>query len=84
MLVEPVPQGYHAETPRIISRHTVRLIDFMKRAFGAERLTCLAGRDGSIGHAEVRIGDAVVMTFDARPERPPTPGFLRLPEHLSR
>ncbi|MEU1661946.1 hypothetical protein ABZ527_38675 [Streptomyces griseofuscus] len=78
MLVKPVPQGYSTVTPWIISRDTVQLIDYMKRAFGAEELACLAGKDGGIEHAEVRIGDSVVMMFDARPEWPPTPGFLRL------
>ncbi|WP_318212145.1 MULTISPECIES: VOC family protein [unclassified Streptomyces] len=78
MSVNSVPQGYHTVTPWIISRDTVRLIDFLRRAFDAEELSCLAGEDGSIQHAEVRIGDSVVMMFDARPEWPATPGFLRL------
>ncbi|MFJ2937234.1 VOC family protein [Streptomyces sp. NPDC087219] len=78
MSVDPVPQGYHTVTPWIISRDTVRLIDFLKRAFGAAELACLTGEDGSVQHAEVRIGDSVVMMFDARPEWPATPGFLRL------
>ncbi|MFF4401699.1 VOC family protein [Streptomyces sp. NPDC001480] len=78
MSVRPVPQGYSTVTPWIISRDTVQLIDYMKRAFGAEELARLAGKDGAIEHAEVRIGDSVVMMFDARPEWPPTPGFLRL------
>jgi PhnB protein len=78
MSVAPVPPGYSTVTPWIISRDTVRLIDFVKRAFGAQELACLAGPDGAVQHAEVRIGDSVVMMFDARPEWPPTPGFLRL------
>ncbi|WP_030678531.1 VOC family protein [Streptomyces rimosus] len=78
MSVKPVPHGYHTVTPWIISRDTVQLIDFMKRAFGAEELACLADEDGVVGHAEVRIRDSVVMMFDARPEWPSTPGFLRL------
>ncbi|WP_055599714.1 VOC family protein [Streptomyces aureus] len=78
MSVNPVPQGYHTVTPWIISRDTVRLIAFLERAFGAEELACLTGEDGSVQHAEVRIGDSVVMMFDARPEWPATPGFLRL------
>lgn len=78
MSVDPVPQGYHTVTPWIISRDSVRLIEFLKQAFGAEELACLAGEDGSVQHAEVRIGDSVVMMFDARPEWPATPGFLRL------
>ncbi|MFJ8137416.1 VOC family protein [Streptomyces sp. NPDC096013] len=65
-------------TPWIISRDTVRLIDYMKRVLGAVELACLAGKDGVIEHAEIRIGDSVVMMLDAMPERPPTPGFLRL------
>ncbi|WP_328580486.1 VOC family protein [Streptomyces sp. NBC_00370] len=78
MSVEPVPQGYTTVTPWLISRDTVQLITYMKRAFDAVELTCLTGEDGSVEHAEVRIGDSVVMLFDARPEWPPTPGFLRL------
>ncbi|MFI9049047.1 VOC family protein [Streptomyces sp. NPDC053427] len=78
MSVNPIPQGYTTVTPWIISRDTVQLIDYLKRAFGAEEIACLANEDGSIGHAEVRMGDSVVMMFDARPEWPPTPGFLRL------
>ncbi|MFB7835816.1 MULTISPECIES: VOC family protein [unclassified Streptomyces] len=78
MSVNSVPQGYHTVTPWIISRDTVRLIAFLREAFGAEELSCLTGEDGSVQHAEVRIGDSVVMMFDARPEWPATPGFLRL------
>lgn len=78
MSVQPVPQGYHTVTPWIISRDTRGLIDYLERAFGAQELACLAGEDGSVAHAEVRIGDSVVMMFDARPEWPATPGFLRL------
>jgi PhnB protein len=76
--VRPVPEGYHVVTPWIISRDTARLIEFMKEAFGAEEIARVYGEDGSIGHAEVRIGDSVVMAFDARKEWPDTPGFLRL------
>ncbi|MFC4585494.1 VOC family protein [Sphaerisporangium corydalis] len=78
MAVKPVPEGYYTVTPWIISRDTIRLIEFVKEAFGAEEIAVLAGEDGRIGHAEVRIGDSVVMMFDARPGWPPTPGFLRL------
>src|SRR3990170_1764252 len=73
-----VPAGYTTVTPWIISRSTVQLIDYLKRAFQAEELACLVDEHGVVGHAEVRIGDAVVMAFDARPDWPPTPAFLRL------
>ncbi|WP_416974589.1 VOC family protein [Streptomyces sp. 4F14] len=78
MSVKPIPEGYTTVTPWLISRDTVQLIDYLKRAFDAEELACLTGEDGTVHHAEVRIGDSVVMMFDARPEWPPTPGFLRL------
>jgi PhnB protein len=72
------PPGYGTVTPWIISRDTARLIDFTKSAFGAEELARVPGPDGGIGHAEVRIGDCVVMMFDARQDWPDTPAFLRL------
>jgi PhnB protein len=78
MAAKPVPEGYTTVTPWLISRGTARLIGYMKAAFNAEELARVVMEDGSIGHAEVRIGDAIVMLFDARPDWPPTPGFLRL------
>jgi uncharacterized glyoxalase superfamily protein PhnB len=76
--VAAAPPGYTAVTPWVISADTVRLLAFAKQAFGAEELGRLANPDGSIAHAELRIGDAVVMAFDARPSWPATPAFLRL------
>jgi PhnB protein len=76
--VRPVPEGYGTVTPWVISRDTGQLIDFMKAAFGAVETARVRNDDGTIGHAEVRIGDSVVMAFDARPQWPDTPAFLRL------
>lgn len=76
--VRPVPEGYHTVTPWIISRDTAGLIEFVKRAFGAEEIAQVQDENGAIGHAEFRIGDSVVMAFDAKEEWPETPGFLRL------
>lgn len=73
-----IPKGYGAVTPWIISRGPDRLFDFMKRAFGAEELFRLADENGRIGHAEAKIGDSVVMTFDAKEDWPETPSFLSL------
>jgi PhnB protein len=72
------PEGYGTVTPWVISRDTAALIEFVQRAFGAEELARVPNDDGTIGHAEVRIGDSVVMMFDARPEWRDTPAFLRL------
>jgi len=78
MTVKPVPDGYTTVTPWIISQDAAGVIDYLKTAFDAVELGRMTDDEGRIGHAEVRIGDAVVMLFDARPEWPPTPAFLRL------
>ena len=73
-----VPSGYATVTPWIISRDTAGLIDFMTAAFGAQEIARVVDDKGVIGQAEVRIGDSVVMGFDARADWPDTPAFLRL------
>jgi PhnB protein len=73
-----VPEGYSTVTSWIVSRDTARLLGFVTRAFGAEELARVELEDGSIGHAEFRIGDSIVMAFDARPHWPDTPVLLRL------
>ena len=73
-----VPEGYFTVTPWIVSRDTARLLDFVARAFQAEELGRVVLENGAIGHAEFRIGDSIVMAFDARPEWPATPALLRL------
>jgi PhnB protein len=78
MAIKPVPEGYTTVTPWIISRDTAQLIDYMTQAFNAEEIARISGHDGRIEHAEARIGDSVVMMFDAKPDWPPTPAFLRL------
>jgi PhnB protein len=73
-----VPEGYSTVTPWSVSRDTARLLDFVARGFGAEELARVPLEDGTIGHAEFRIGDSIVMAFDARPQWPDTPALLRL------
>jgi PhnB protein len=72
------PEGYTAVTPWIISHDTIGLLAFLGQAFGAEELKRVPNADGSIGHAEAQIGDAIVMLFDAPKSWPNTPAFLRL------
>ena len=78
MTGNPIPEGYHAVTPFVISKDAGRFLDFMTEAFGAEELARVVGEDGAIGHAESRIGDSVVMAFDAKQGWPDTPAFLRI------
>ena len=76
--VTATPAGYDAVSPWVISRDTDRLIAFATAAFGAQEIGRVVGADGRIGHAEFRIGESVVLAFDARPHWPETPAFLRL------
>lgn len=73
-----IPDGYTTVTPWIISADTPQLIDFLVAAFDGQELARLANDDGSISHAEIRIGDAVVMAFDAPAGIAPMPAFIRL------
>ncbi|KUL41472.1 VOC family protein [Actinoplanes awajinensis] len=78
MSVKAIPEGYTTVTPWIVSRDAAAVIDYLREAFGAEELGRVIDARGLIGHAEVRIGDAIVMLFDADPRWPATPAFLRL------
>lgn len=73
-----IPEGYHSVTPFVIARDAVRFLEFMTAAFGAEELGRVVLQNGRIGHAEARIGDSVVMTFDAKEGWPDSPAFLRV------
>jgi PhnB protein len=82
-IAKAVPDGYHSVSPWITTGNTARLIDFLKEAFNAKETedTRFVNEDGSIGHAEVRIGDSVILMFDAKPEWPTIQSLLRLYVH---
>jgi PhnB protein len=61
------PKGYHAVTPYLIVKGAARAIDYYKKAFGAtERMRMDMG--DKIGHAELDIGDSVIMLADEFPD----------------
>ncbi|HET9253225.1 MAG TPA: VOC family protein [Candidatus Eisenbacteria bacterium] len=59
-----VPEGYTTVTPSLIQRDCNKAIEFYKRALGAVEVMRMPGPDGKIMHAEIRIGNAVVMMND--------------------
>jgi uncharacterized glyoxalase superfamily protein PhnB len=62
MAAKPVPDGYHTVTPYLTVRGAPKVIEFLKQAFGAEFTHEPTKRpDGTIMHAEVKIGDSRVM-----------------------
>jgi uncharacterized glyoxalase superfamily protein PhnB len=76
--VQTVPEDYGSITPYIIVKGAAQFLDFLKKAFGAVERGRVYNDDGSIGHAEVWIGNSVVMMFDSKADWPATPGFLTL------
>jgi len=68
MPVKPVPEGYHTVTPYLIVSGGAKAIEFYKRALGATEKLRLESPDGKIGHAEIEIGDSVIMLADEFPE----------------
>ena len=66
--VRPVPEGYHTATPYLICSGGAEAIDFYKRAFGAVELMRMPMPNGRLGHAELKIGDSVIMLADENPE----------------
>jgi PhnB protein len=66
--VNPIPDGYARLTPYICVQGASDAIDFYTRVFGAQERMRMAGPDGRIGHAEIEIGDAVLMISDEHPE----------------
>jgi uncharacterized glyoxalase superfamily protein PhnB len=72
------PPGYTTVAPWIVTRDTGRLLDFIAIVFGGEELGRVPLEDGSIGHAEIRVGDTVLLAFDQRPGWPERPSLLRV------
>jgi PhnB protein len=68
MAVKPIPEGYHAVTPSLAVDGAAEAIEFYKRAFGAEERGRMPAPDGKIAHAEIQIGDSVVMLADPFPQ----------------
>jgi len=66
--VSPIPKGFHTLTPHIVVNDAKAAADFYHRAFGAEIMGISFGADGKVMHAQVRIGDSILMFADEYPE----------------
>src|SRR2546426_2652388 len=75
-MVKPVPEGYHAVTPYLIVSDAGKAIEFYKRGLGAQEIMRMPGPGGRIMHAEVKIGDSIVMLGEEPPDKP----TLRAPQ----
>jgi len=66
--VKPIPDGYHTVTPYLTVRDAAKALAFYAKAFGAEEFVRMPGPGGTVMHAEVRIGDSVVMLGEENPQ----------------
>jgi PhnB protein len=76
--VAPIPAGYYSVTPYLVCRGALEAMAFYGKAFGAKKKLLMLGPDGKVGHAELRIGDSIVMLGEEMPKMgataPPTLG----------
>jgi len=75
---DPAPEGYPTVCSWLITADTRRLMRFLTDVFGAEELALLATPEGVVAHAEMRVGDTVVLLFDTPDGWPATPSHQRI------
>ncbi len=78
MAPKPIPDGFHTVTPYLVVQGAAKELDFLKGAFEAKELFRMPQPDGTIMHAEVKIGDSIVMMGEARGQHKPMPCSLYL------
>jgi len=77
---KPVPAGFHTVTPHIILDDCAKAIEFYQKAFGAKERVRHAVPGGKIAHAEIRVGDSIVMMSDEMPPMPGQAGVYKSPK----
>ena len=65
--VSYIPKGYNTVTPYLVIKGAAKAIDYYKNVFGATEVMRMAGPDGKVGHAELKIGDSHIMLADENP-----------------
>src|SRR5688500_16473332 len=68
MAIKNPPKGYHSVNPGLTIDGAAEAIAFFVKAFGAEEVARMNGPGGKIMHAEIRIGDSIIMLNDVFPE----------------
>jgi PhnB protein len=69
MKTKYIPQGFHTVTPYLTVKDAKKAIDFYKRALGARERVMMPTPDGKVAHAELQIGDSIIMLGEECPER---------------
>jgi PhnB protein len=68
MATQPIPEGYHTVTPYLAVDDATEAIEYYTKAFGAKERVRMETPDGKVGHAELEIGDSLVMLSDPFPQ----------------
>jgi PhnB protein len=68
MATQPIPEGYHTVTPYLAVEDATEAIEYYTKAFGAKERVRMETPDGKVGHAELEIGDSLVMLSDPFPQ----------------
>lgn len=66
--VKPIPEGFHSVTPYLMIKDAAAAIEYYKKVFGATEAGRLDGPGGKIAHAEIKIGDSIIMVADEFPQ----------------
>ncbi len=74
--VQSVPPDYHTVTPYLVVPGAAKVIDFLKQTFDAKEVVRMPGPGGSVAHAEIKIGDSIVMMGEPMGPQPPMPAQL--------
>jgi PhnB protein len=69
MPVNAIPDGYYSLTPYLVCKGAAKAIEFYAKVFGAQEVVRMPGPDGSVRHAEVKIGNSMLMLSDENKER---------------
>ncbi len=68
-MTKRIPDGYHTATPYLYIKGAAKAIEFYKKAFGAvETMPAMTQPDGTVGHAEIKIGNSMIMLSDEMPQ----------------
>ena len=69
MGVKAIPDGYYSLTPYLVCKQAAKAIDYYTKAFGAQEIMRMPGPGGHIMHAEIKIGNSILMLSDENKER---------------
>src|SRR5262245_35448839 len=75
----PIPKGHHTVTAHLVLDDCAGALDFYAKAFGAREMLRMPGPDGKIVHAEIKVGDSMIMMNDEMPPMPGQPGVYKSP-----